>query len=64
MILGKPKTRAPQMKARFRIEGDTVTYSEIAKRLGISRTAAEQRMRRLRGASGPVTWKRLQRIAA
>jgi hypothetical protein len=64
MILGKPKTRAPQVKARVRIEGDTVTYSEIAERLGISRAAAELRMRRLRGASGAITWARLQKVAA
>jgi ribosomal protein S25 len=43
----------------YRIEGETVTMQGIAKRLGVSLSAARDRLRRLKGASGAVTWGRL-----
>lgn len=43
----------------YRIEGESLTMEEIAQRLGVPRTTAQSRMRKLRGATGPVTWARL-----
>jgi transposase-like protein len=43
----------------YRIEGEHVTMSEIARRLGVPESTAYSRMRKLRGASGAVTWARL-----
>lgn len=58
------KRSKKQAKAQLRIEGETVGYAEIANRLGITRAAATNRMRRLRGASGSITWERLRGISA
>lgn len=51
-----------QPPARFRIEGVTVSYDEIAERLNITRAVAVSRMASLRGASGAITWDRLRTI--
>jgi GTP-sensing pleiotropic transcriptional regulator CodY len=47
------------MGAVYRIEGENVTMVEIAQRLGVTPSVAQDRMRKLRGATGPVTWARL-----
>lgn len=43
----------------WRIEGEYVTIREIAERLGICANAASNRLRRLQGATGAITWARL-----
>ena len=43
----------------YRIEGDYVGIADIAKRIGLSVPAARNRLRKLKGASGAVTWARL-----
>lgn len=48
--------------SQYRIEGETLTFAQIGKRLGISKDAASLRMRRLRGASGAITWLRLRNL--
>jgi hypothetical protein len=53
-------SRAPARPAQYRIDGETVTIAQIAARLGVSVAAAQGRMKRLWGASGPVTWERLR----
>lgn len=50
--------------ARWRIEGENVTFAEIAKRIGVTPACAQQRMLSLRNASGPITWSRLKAIGA
>lgn len=45
--------------AVYRIEGESLTMVEIAQRLGVPPTTAQSRMRKLRDATGPVTWARL-----
>jgi hypothetical protein len=45
--------------AVYRIEGESLTMVEIAQRLGVLPSTAQSRMRKLRGASGAVTWARL-----
>lgn len=54
---GAAKSTAGQI---YRIEGENVTMRDIAKRIGMSLPAARDRLRRLKGATGPVTWARLQ----
>lgn len=56
--MNSPRHRTP--KDIFRIEGESVTLEEIGKRLGITSQAAGSRLRKLRGASGAITWLRLQ----
>lgn len=45
----------------YRIDGESVTANEIGKRLGITVGAARLRLAKLRKASGPITWERLQK---
>jgi predicted ArsR family transcriptional regulator len=44
----------------WRIESETLTVAEIARRLGITEAAARRRLSKLRMASGAVTWVRLR----
>jgi predicted ArsR family transcriptional regulator len=44
----------------YRIEHETLTLTEISKRLGLHPATLRNRMRELRGASGPITWQRLR----
>lgn len=46
---------------RFNIEGDLVTLTDIAARLGISDTRAGTRLQREQKLAGPVTWAGLSR---
>lgn len=54
---GAAKSTAGQV---YRIEGENVTMRDIAKRLGLPLATARSRLRRLKGATGAVTWARLQ----
>lgn len=54
------RRKGGKREARWRIESENVTYAEIAKRLGITCGAAQQRMAKLRGADGAVTWAKLE----
>lgn len=54
---GRQANQRPEL---YRIEGDTVSMSDIAKRLGISESAARSRLKKLRGASGAIDWRRLE----
>lgn len=47
-------------RAIYRISGEFVGLREIAERLGVSIGAASARMRKLRGASGAISWERLR----
>ncbi len=42
------------------IEGESLTIAQIAERLGVSSTVAEDRLRRERKRPGPVTWAALR----
>lgn len=53
---GAAKSTAGQV---YRIEGENVTMQDIAKRLGLPLTTVRSRLRRLKGATGAVTWARL-----
>jgi GTP-sensing pleiotropic transcriptional regulator CodY len=46
--------------AVYRMEGESLTMVEIADRLCITPSAAQNRMRKLRGATGAITWARLR----
>lgn len=60
---GRPyKGRANQKPQVYRIEGLNVTMADIAKRLGVTVACARARMGSLRGASGAITWQRLEAI--
>lgn len=56
--IGRSRSVKPQDV--WRIDGEAVTYSDIAKRLDISINAARSRMHTLRSASGAITWDRLK----
>lgn len=56
---GKRGNAAANALARYRIEGEFVTMTEIAARTGRTKGAVRKRMAELRGASGAVTWARL-----
>jgi hypothetical protein len=43
------------------IDGERVTYPQIAARLGINERQAQSRMKRERAKPGPVTWEGLGR---
>jgi hypothetical protein len=43
----------------YRIEGEYVTMQDIAKRIGTSAKLAQQRLAKLKSATGPITWVRL-----
>lgn len=60
---GRPyKGRANKKPEMYRIETETLSMAEIAKRLGVTESCARARMGSLRGASGPITFARLQAI--
>ena len=59
---GKHPSRKPA--AIFRIDGLNLTYTEIAKLLGVTVACAQTRMHTLRGASGAITLDRLRAIGA
>lgn len=64
-FFNRPKRNSPQTRAAvFRINGESLTYAEIGLRLGISDDAARSRMKRLRLASGAITFERLRAIGA
>lgn len=52
--------RSQKQPGRFLIEGEHLTYAEIALRLGVNQTKAEALMRAARRQDGPVTWERLK----
>jgi hypothetical protein len=47
--------------AAYRIEGELLTWKEIAARVGVSVNLAQQRWKRAMAMPGPVTWARLKR---
>lgn len=49
---------------RWCIEGEHLSVTEIADRLGVSRVTVQVRLREARRAEGPVTWAALRRGAA
>jgi transposase len=55
----KARSHAHSKASTFRIEGENVSYADIAKRLGVTLSSAQKRMAKLRLASGSVTWERL-----
>lgn len=60
---GRPyKGRSNQKPQIYRIDGENVTMEQIAKRLGLTTGGARARMGSLRGASGAITWARLEAI--
>ena len=55
------RSRANQNRGGvYMIEGEPLTMVQIAERLGIAKSAANARMRKARGAPGPVTWAELR----
>lgn len=57
------RRRATKQPEVFRIENETVTLAEIGSRLGITDVSAARRLKKLREASGPITWLRLRALA-
>ena len=47
-------------KCRWYVDGEAVTSSLVASRLGITANAAEKRIRRLRKNGKPITWAALR----
>jgi DNA-directed RNA polymerase specialized sigma24 family protein len=54
--------RNKQRAGTWRLDGEHLTYADIAHRLGISVDAARLRMAKLRGASGAITLARLRAL--
>lgn len=54
------KRAARKQTAVMRIEGQPVTYDDIAARLGITNEQAQYRMGRERKKPGAITWDRLR----
>jgi hypothetical protein len=52
--------RGTRPAERWRIESESLTYAEIAKRLGVSVDTARLRMQKLRGADGAITFAKLE----
>jgi hypothetical protein len=46
---------------RYLIEGESVTWKDIAARIGTTVNTAQQRWRAARKLAGPVTWERLRK---
>lgn len=60
----KRTTTGPTKPAyRYMIEGESVTFSDIAARIGTTPDGARYRFRKVRTMDGPVTWKRLKEAA-
>lgn len=60
---GRPyKGRSNQKPEMYRIESENLTMKQIAKRLGVTPECARKRMGALRGASGAITFARLEAI--
>jgi hypothetical protein len=56
----KQAGRASKRRAgRYLIEGESVTYADIGKRLGVSESVAGSRVKREQVKAGPVTWEGL-----
>lgn len=60
----KAKARFAKPENKFRIDGGYYTLAEVAKELDIDPTTAGQRMRKLSGASGAITFQRLRELGA
>lgn len=58
------QSTARTVRAVLGIEGESLTIRQVAERLGVSKVAAENRLRRERAKSGPVTWAGLRGEAA
>jgi DNA-directed RNA polymerase specialized sigma24 family protein len=56
------RSRSVKRQEVWRIEGEAVNYSQIAKRLRITIDCARSRMHSLRSATGAITWARLEAI--
>lgn len=54
------ESSARSLRAVLGIEGESLTIAQIAERLGVSSTVAEDRLRRERKRPGPVTWAALR----
>lgn len=58
------RTKGPTKPAfRYLIEGESVTFAEIAKRIGTDPNGARYRFHKVRNLSGPITWQKLKEAA-
>jgi hypothetical protein len=48
---------------RYVIEGKSVTFAEIAERIGTTPNGARYRFSKVRKLAGPVTWQKLKEAA-
>ena len=57
-------TKGPTKPAfRYVIEGESVTFADIAERIGTTPDGARYRFKKARTALGPVTWQKLKEAA-